>query len=144
MATMAQSLRDRLFHAFGDTHRDEFEDLLDSTDPTAISDGLRAKIHSWLCNDAYAEELCGILAGNLATVSDRLEELLKSALADAECGDDLVTLLNAILGSPNSPSSTPSHTASSTPSHTVSSTPSSTVSNTPSSTPSHTPSATGT
>lgn len=140
MATMSQSLRDRLFHAFGDTHRDEFEDLLDSSAPTAISAGLRAKLHSWLCNDAYAEELAGILAGNLATCSDRLEELLRSALADSECGDDLVTLLNAILGSPNSPSATVSSTPSSTPSRTPSATPSATVSSTPSSTPS--PSAT--
>lgn len=170
MATMAQSLRDRLFHAFGYTHLDEFEDLLDSTSPTAMSAELEAKIRSWLCNDVYATELVGILEGNLATVSDRLTELLRSALADDECGDDLTTLLNAILGSPNSPSSTasatpsstpsrtpsatpsatPSRTPSSTPSSTVSNTPSSTPSpsstesNTPSSTPSNTPSATGT
>ena len=140
MATMAQSLRDRLFHAFGDTHRVEFEALLDSTSPTAISAGLRAKIHSWLCNDAYAEELCGILEGNLATCSANLKTLLRSALADSECGDDLVTLLNAILGSPNSPSATPSSTVSSTPSRTPSATPSRTPSATPSATPS--PSAT--
>lgn len=142
MATMSQSLRDRLFHALGNTWADEFEDLLDQTFVTAASEGLKQKIRFWLGNDLYADELSDIISGNLGTCSAKLKEYLRVALADAECGDDLVTLLNAILGSPNSPSATPSRTPSSTPSHTPSSTPSRTPSSTPSSTPSRTPSST--
>ena len=167
MATMAQSLRDRLFHAFGNSHLTELEALLDSAAPTACTTELKDKLRRWIANDTYAVELINILEGNIANASQRLNELLRVALADHECGDDFVTLLNGMLSS-NTPSSTPSHTASSTPSstpshtpsstpshtvsntpsstpsHTVSNTPSHTVSNTPSSTPSHTPSATGT
>ena len=61
MATMGQKLRDALVTAFGYTRADEFDDLLDSTSPTAMSDDLRQKIRFWLANDVAAVELEGIL-----------------------------------------------------------------------------------
>ena len=150
MATMARGLWDRLIAAFGYTHAVEFETLLDSGIPTEMSVDLQQKIRFWLADEVFAVELTAILEGGNTLCSQGLKEHLWSALGDQECGTDIVTLLDAMLGGVNSPSATPSRTPSTsvsrtpsaTVSATVSSTPSATVSRTPSNTPSRTPSST--
>jgi hypothetical protein len=124
MATMSVKLRQAMMLALGETWDSEFETILDAATAQTVSAGLEAKIRNWLADDTLATELVAALESSRVDVSQPLRDRIKLALADEECGTDLVTLIDAIAGS----SHTPSSTRSATPSMTVSMTPSSTPS----------------
>jgi hypothetical protein len=124
MSTMSVKLRQAMMLALGETWDSEFETILDAATAQTVSAGLEAKIRNWLADDTLATELVAALESSRVDVSQPLRDRIKLALADEECGTDLVTLIDAIAGS----SHTPSSTRSATPSMTVSMTPSSTPS----------------
>lgn len=126
MATMSVKLRQALMLALGETWDTEFETILDATTAQTVSAGMEAKIRNWLANDTLADELVAALENSETAASQPLRDCLKRALADEECGTDLVALIDAITVSSHTPSATPSATPSRTNSATPSSTPSAT------------------